>query len=206
MARNNLEYYKKKYFVYFIASVVSDIKNLGKQRKFNSSVSRAVSKWPVSERNSTRLDTKFNICKRKKKKLFRDTSASWFYKIIYKTLLFLIITLTDRRIIWVTFKIFFSMSLSRDNSSGKHNTSTASSRTSSRNYSSPLSLSPNSSPRGGNYLSPSMASPGGTALTPYYSSPLTPIDNYHFTVDEVYGRRRKRDDGNQEIHLTNQVS
>jgi len=77
----------------------------------------------------------------------------------------------------------------------RYNTSTGSSRNSS--HYSPLSVSPNLSPR-----SPSGYS-GGSALTPVYT-PLTPIDNNYFDSYE-YGPRR-RGDQNGEVHVTQQVA
>ncbi|XP_023025516.1 PDZ_signaling and DUF4749 domain-containing protein Zasp66 isoform X5 [Leptinotarsa decemlineata] len=79
-------------------------------------------------------------------------------------------------------------------------TSTGSSRTSSHNYS-PLSVSPHLSPKG---YTPPGYSPGAPALTPYYSSPLTPIDNNYFDPYE-YDPTRK-EDGEEDIHLTKQVA
>ncbi|KAL1490555.1 hypothetical protein ABEB36_013230 [Hypothenemus hampei] len=81
----------------------------------------------------------------------------------------------------------------------RHNASTGSSRNSS--HYSPLSVSPNLSPRGP-ALSPSGYSPGGSALTPIYTNPLTPIDNHYFDVYE-YGSKR-RDEQNGDIHVTKQ--
>ncbi|KAF7269217.1 hypothetical protein GWI33_017679 [Rhynchophorus ferrugineus] len=96
----------------------------------------------------------------------------------------------------------------------RYNTSTGSSRNSS--HYSPLSVSPNLSPRGAP-LSPSRYSTGGSALTPVYT-PLTPIDNNYFDSYE-YGSRRggpgqgyslghysQGQDQNGEIHVTKQVS
>ncbi|XP_076270612.1 PDZ_signaling and DUF4749 domain-containing protein Zasp66 isoform X10 [Rhynchophorus ferrugineus] len=95
----------------------------------------------------------------------------------------------------------------------RYNTSTGSSRNSS--HYSPLSVSPNLSPRGAP-LSPSTGySTGGSALTPVYT-PLTPIDNNYFDSYE-YGSRRggpgqgysqghysQGQDQNGEIHVTKQ--
>ncbi|XP_076270625.1 PDZ_signaling and DUF4749 domain-containing protein Zasp66 isoform X22 [Rhynchophorus ferrugineus] len=97
----------------------------------------------------------------------------------------------------------------------RYNTSTGSSRNSS--HYSPLSVSPNLSPRGAP-LSPSTGySTGGSALTPVYT-PLTPIDNNYFDSYE-YGSRRggpgqgysqghysQGQDQNGEIHVTKQVA
>lgn len=83
----------------------------------------------------------------------------------------------------------------------RHNTSTASSRTSSHNYS-PLSVSPHLSPKVPVYSPQSAYSPGGSALTPYYSSALTPIDNNYFDSYEYSGPRK--DTGGQDIHVTKQ--
>jgi hypothetical protein len=80
----------------------------------------------------------------------------------------------------------------------RHNASTGSSRNSS--HYSPLSVSPNLSPRGPP-LSPGY-SPAGSALTPVYSTPLTSIDNNYFDSYE-YGSRRKADQ-NGDIHVTKQ--
>lgn len=108
------------------------------------------------------------------------------------------------------YKISFFIFFFRD-TSGHQNPSTGSSRTSSRNYNSPLSVSPHLSPRGvGNYAAGnygagnygasnyggpgnysgggstgSYLSPAGSALTPVYTTPFTPLDGYHFTVEEV---------------------
>ncbi|XP_050307558.1 PDZ and LIM domain protein 2 isoform X2 [Anthonomus grandis grandis] len=81
----------------------------------------------------------------------------------------------------------------------RQNASTGSSRNSS--HYSPLSVSPNLSPRGPG-LSPGY-SPAGSALTPVYTSPLTPIDNNYFEPYE-YGQRKR--DGNEdgEVHVMKQ--
>ncbi|XP_066159190.1 uncharacterized protein Zasp66 isoform X3 [Euwallacea fornicatus] len=85
----------------------------------------------------------------------------------------------------------------------RHNASTGSSRNSS--HYSPLSVSPNLSPRGPG-LSPSGYSPGGSiggsALTPVYTNPLTPIDNHYFEIYE-YGHPRRQEE-NGDIHVTKQ--
>ncbi|XP_050307563.1 PDZ and LIM domain protein Zasp isoform X6 [Anthonomus grandis grandis] len=83
----------------------------------------------------------------------------------------------------------------------RQNASTGSSRNSS--HYSPLSVSPNLSPRGPG-LSPGY-SPAGSALTPVYTSPLTPIDNNYFEPYE-YGQRKR--DGNEdgEVHVMKQVA
>lgn len=94
----------------------------------------------------------------------------------------------------------------RDNPGGRHNTSTGSSRTSSRNYSSPLSVSPHLSPRGGGYNPSPGASSAGSALTPIYTTPFTPLDDYHFTVNEFGDARSPRKHtGNLDVHVVNQV-
>ncbi|XP_066159193.1 PDZ and LIM domain protein 3 isoform X6 [Euwallacea fornicatus] len=87
----------------------------------------------------------------------------------------------------------------------RHNASTGSSRNSS--HYSPLSVSPNLSPRGPG-LSPSGYSPGGSiggsALTPVYTNPLTPIDNHYFEIYE-YGHPRRQEE-NGDIHVTKQIA
>ncbi|XP_060519068.1 PDZ and LIM domain protein 3 isoform X2 [Cylas formicarius] len=81
----------------------------------------------------------------------------------------------------------------------RHNASTGSSRASS--HYSPLSVSPNLSPKGSNF-SPSGYSPAGSALTPVYTSALTPIDNNYFDVYD-YGSQKKNQE-EEDIHLTRQ--
>ncbi|CAG9771896.1 unnamed protein product [Ceutorhynchus assimilis] len=81
----------------------------------------------------------------------------------------------------------------------RHNASAGSSRNSS--HYSPLSVSPNLSPRGPG-LSPSGYSPAGSALTPVYNAPLTPIDNSYFEIYEYGNRRRQDEEG--DIHVTKQ--
>ncbi|XP_019872002.2 uncharacterized protein LOC109600305 isoform X4 [Aethina tumida] len=83
----------------------------------------------------------------------------------------------------------------------RHNTSTASSRTSSAPYS-PLSVSPHLSPKGPG-MSPGY-SPGTPALTPYYSSAMTPLDGYEFQVMEHGGARRRGDNSGEDVHVTQQ--
>ena len=86
------------------------------------------------------------------------------------------------------------------------NTSTASSRASSHNYS-PLSVSPHLSPRGGNLpTSPGAYSPAGSALTPVYTAPFTAIDDNYFYVHELGGKRNrgKGEEGNLDVHVTKQ--
>ena len=88
------------------------------------------------------------------------------------------------------------------------NTSTASSRASSHNYS-PLSVSPHLSPRGGNLpTSPGAYSPAGSALTPVYTAPFTAIDDNYFYVHELGGKRNrgKGEEGNLDVHVTKQVA
>lgn len=80
----------------------------------------------------------------------------------------------------------------------RHNASTGSSRNSS--HYSPLSVSPNLSPRGPP-LSPGY-SPAGSALTPVYSTPLTSIDNNYFDAYEYRTRRKQEENG--EVHVTKQ--
>ncbi|XP_030746726.1 uncharacterized protein LOC115875414 isoform X4 [Sitophilus oryzae] len=80
----------------------------------------------------------------------------------------------------------------------RYNTSTGSSRNSS--HYSPLSVSPNLSPRG-QPLSPGYST-GGSALTPTYT-PLTSIDNNYFDSYE-YGPGRRGEDQNGDIHVTRQ--
>ncbi|XP_030746729.1 PDZ and LIM domain protein 3 isoform X7 [Sitophilus oryzae] len=82
----------------------------------------------------------------------------------------------------------------------RYNTSTGSSRNSS--HYSPLSVSPNLSPRG-QPLSPGYST-GGSALTPTYT-PLTSIDNNYFDSYE-YGPGRRGEDQNGDIHVTRQVA
>ncbi|ERL91503.1 hypothetical protein D910_08833 [Dendroctonus ponderosae] len=83
----------------------------------------------------------------------------------------------------------------------RHNASTGSSRNSS--HYSPLSVSPNLSPRGAP-LSPLDYSPAGSALTPVYTNPLTPIDNNYFEVYDADPRRRGGDYQNGDIHVSRQ--
>ncbi|ENN77349.1 hypothetical protein YQE_06175, partial [Dendroctonus ponderosae] len=84
----------------------------------------------------------------------------------------------------------------------RHNASTGSSRNSS--HYSPLSVSPNLSPRGAP-LSPLDYSPAGSALTPVYTNPLTPIDNNYFEVYDADPRRRGGDYQNGDIHVSRQL-
>lgn len=118
-----------------------------------------------------------------------------------------------------TFKSFLSdrVYYFRESGPGQNATSTGSSRASSRNYNTPLSISPHlSSAVGGGYglynQSPSSSgvSPGGSALTPIYTTPLTPIDAYHFTVDEIPDIKAYRQslshNPNLDEQLVNQVS
>nr|XP_022901895.1 PDZ and LIM domain protein 3 isoform X1 [Onthophagus taurus] len=70
---------------------------------------------------------------------------------------------------------------------------------------SPLSVSPHLSPRGGGAVSSPGYSPGAPALTPYYSTPFTPLDDYHFSVQDNFGNfggGRGSEDPN--LHVTNQ--
>nr|XP_022901898.1 PDZ and LIM domain protein 3 isoform X4 [Onthophagus taurus] len=72
---------------------------------------------------------------------------------------------------------------------------------------SPLSVSPHLSPRGGGAVSSPGYSPGAPALTPYYSTPFTPLDDYHFSVQDNFGNfggGRGSEDPN--LHVTNQVA
>ncbi|XP_019759603.1 PDZ and LIM domain protein 3 isoform X4 [Dendroctonus ponderosae] len=85
----------------------------------------------------------------------------------------------------------------------RHNASTGSSRNSS--HYSPLSVSPNLSPRGAP-LSPLDYSPAGSALTPVYTNPLTPIDNNYFEVYDADPRRRGGDYQNGDIHVSRQIA
>ncbi|KAK9722303.1 protein of unknown function (DUF4749) [Popillia japonica] len=68
---------------------------------------------------------------------------------------------------------------------------------------SPLSVSPNLSPRGGNVSSP-MYSPGAPALSPYYSLPFTPVDNYHYNVQEHFLGPKTDSASPEDVHVTNQ--
>lgn len=94
------------------------------------------------------------------------------------------------------------MFIFRENPS-RYNTSTGSSRSSSRNYNSPLSVSPHLSPRGG-HLS-SQFSPAGSALTPNYSAPFEVMNEGYFTAYPDMSTLRRRDD-NADLHVVNQVS
>ncbi|XP_022901898.2 PDZ and LIM domain protein 3 isoform X4 [Onthophagus taurus] len=72
---------------------------------------------------------------------------------------------------------------------------------------SPLSVSPHLSPRGGGAVSSPGYSPGAPALTPYYSTPFTPLDDYHFSAQDNFGNfggGRGSEDPN--LHVTNQVA
>ncbi|KAF5288847.1 hypothetical protein FQA39_LY03726 [Lamprigera yunnana] len=85
----------------------------------------------------------------------------------------------------------------RDNH-GKHNTSTGSSRSSSRNYSSPLSVSPHLSPRG-----MYQHSPGGSALTPIYDSPFEEMrEGFYQVIPDL--KTRKSKNNNIDVHVENQ--
>lgn len=97
------------------------------------------------------------------------------------------------------------------------NASTGSSRTSSRNFNTPLSVSPHLSPGASSGYglynqspSSSAASPGGAALTPMYGAPFTPLDDYHFTIDEIPDikayRQAMSHNPNLDEHVVNQVS
>ncbi|KAK5646974.1 hypothetical protein RI129_005438 [Pyrocoelia pectoralis] len=78
---------------------------------------------------------------------------------------------------------------------GRHNTSTGSSRSSSRNYNSPLSVSPHLSPRG--------AYQGGSALTPTYNTPFEEIrEGYFEEIPNIRAQRSRND--NVDVHVVNQ--
>ncbi|KAB0797773.1 hypothetical protein PPYR_08766 [Photinus pyralis] len=77
------------------------------------------------------------------------------------------------------------------------NTSTGSSRSSSRNYGSPLSVSPHLSPRGGG------AYHAGSALMPTYGAPFEEMrEGYFDEIPDIRGQRRRND--NIDVHVVNQ--
>ncbi|XP_031342895.1 PDZ and LIM domain protein 3-like isoform X4 [Photinus pyralis] len=79
------------------------------------------------------------------------------------------------------------------------NTSTGSSRSSSRNYGSPLSVSPHLSPRGGG------AYHAGSALMPTYGAPFEEMrEGYFDEIPDIRGQRRRND--NIDVHVVNQVA
>lgn len=84
---------------------------------------------------------------------------------------------------------------------GRHLSSTGSSRSSSRNYNSPLSVSPHLSPRG----NPSQYSPAGLALTPAYGAPFEVMHEGFFSEIPDFRAPRKQT-GNLDEHVVNQVS
>ncbi|KAF5299380.1 hypothetical protein FQR65_LT09421 [Abscondita terminalis] len=80
-----------------------------------------------------------------------------------------------------------------------HNTSTGSSRSSSRNYGSPLSVSPHLSPRGVSYHH----SPGGAVLTPVYDVPFEEMREGYFS--EIPDLKSKQvTNKNLDVHVVNQ--
>ncbi|XP_017768014.1 PREDICTED: PDZ and LIM domain protein 3 isoform X2 [Nicrophorus vespilloides] len=87
----------------------------------------------------------------------------------------------------------------RDASAARNRAAPGSAGSSHHTYS-PLSVSPHLSPRGTTGASP--YSPGAPALQPYYSLPFTPLDHFHYSVDEQFPTPKKDTDG--DIHVVNQ--
>ncbi|KAK4880639.1 hypothetical protein RN001_008785 [Aquatica leii] len=87
----------------------------------------------------------------------------------------------------------------RDNH-GRHNTSTGSSRSSSRNYGSPLSLSPHLSPRATSGYHHGSAA---TALTPIYDTPFEEMrEGYFSEIPDIKSRQPRNN--NIDVHVVNQ--